>query len=655
MTVMGTCLCGECGNPAGDCAWPEGYQDQFYFGVFDRNVTEDEGFNVNVVRLPEDGTNATENARYNKTGECVVEVASCRNYKLVFGLLGSNDTSLTNGVRPFTVEGVSYLVDAAGGEIFENLPLATHKWQKLGSIGSVTNAVDGDYLYFAWASDALGSGFTTTYNAALGYVAVLRSPTALPAPPEEEDFADLWQPWSVPGGPEVLTAPVSPATSHTFAARTTHILLRGVPEAPDAPGGVPPSPCTLVVTYDYFGDGAAVLNFTLTRQPDCGCPHIIGETADCDPDGVLSFSAGEFIKPIDVPVIEHDGPQYWGCEADIAQAINVGYELAALAVTSITGGAEINTGVLDSETLFVTCTHDEEAEAAYNIATHGIYGVFLGPGTFPAYTGDDGRRWMKEARTGNIDLGAGLEAVSWSLEYHWKSFPRVKELLYDEGGNNLPSYTPGGTMDEDSFDQTYGSEDVQGTLTGLKTQADNEAEAARLLALGDLANPAHNNRVFCIQPADGSGAVETGNESTGPYTYNDDDPDADTDVASLALPPQYNCELLTVPGSGGQLLSAIPAFRLAFDVDDGRRLYVLKKYRVAPDFTLLQPGRAHVLTRVYVAWTEYDENGDEVTSGETDLEDGVPLDIDAPASLGHFKTISVETETEFRCHPGEVA
>lgn len=48
------------------------------------------------------------------------------------------------------------------------------------------------YLYVAWASDASGTDFTTTFNAALDYVAFKNSATVIAAP-DASDFTGLWK------------------------------------------------------------------------------------------------------------------------------------------------------------------------------------------------------------------------------------------------------------------------------------------------------------------------------------------------------------------------------------------------------------------------------------------------------------------------------
>lgn len=57
-----------------------------------------------------------------------------------------------------------------------------------------TNGVDGDsaYVYIAYASDDSGTGFTTTFNPALDYIAILATDTEI-LTPAVGDFAGLWK------------------------------------------------------------------------------------------------------------------------------------------------------------------------------------------------------------------------------------------------------------------------------------------------------------------------------------------------------------------------------------------------------------------------------------------------------------------------------
>lgn len=48
------------------------------------------------------------------------------------------------------------------------------------------------FVYIAYASDGSGTGFTTTFNAALDYIAVLSTDTEIPSP-AAGDFAGLWK------------------------------------------------------------------------------------------------------------------------------------------------------------------------------------------------------------------------------------------------------------------------------------------------------------------------------------------------------------------------------------------------------------------------------------------------------------------------------
>ena len=53
---------------------------------------------------------------------------------------------------------------------------------------------DGDdaYVYIAYASDDTGTGFTTTFNSALDYIAIKTTTVAIPSP-SASDFTGLWK------------------------------------------------------------------------------------------------------------------------------------------------------------------------------------------------------------------------------------------------------------------------------------------------------------------------------------------------------------------------------------------------------------------------------------------------------------------------------
>jgi len=60
-----------------------------------------------------------------------------------------------------------------------------------GSQGAGSNGASA-YLYAAYASDAIGTGFTTTFNGALAYIAVKATAASISGP-QASDFAGLWK------------------------------------------------------------------------------------------------------------------------------------------------------------------------------------------------------------------------------------------------------------------------------------------------------------------------------------------------------------------------------------------------------------------------------------------------------------------------------
>ncbi|MFA6475724.1 MAG: hypothetical protein WCV88_06085, partial [Patescibacteria group bacterium] len=69
------------------------------------------------------------------------------------------------------------------------------KTELKGNTGATGAAgADGDdaYVYIAYASDSSGTGFTTTFNSALDYIAIKNTTTAI-AVPQASDFTGLWK------------------------------------------------------------------------------------------------------------------------------------------------------------------------------------------------------------------------------------------------------------------------------------------------------------------------------------------------------------------------------------------------------------------------------------------------------------------------------
>jgi len=64
-------------------------------------------------------------------------------------------------------------------------------------------------VYLAWADDAAGAGFTTTFSASKTHMAILISPTII-ATPVVGDFVGLWRDSEGPVGPAGPTGPTGP-------------------------------------------------------------------------------------------------------------------------------------------------------------------------------------------------------------------------------------------------------------------------------------------------------------------------------------------------------------------------------------------------------------------------------------------------------------
>ena len=69
-----------------------------------------------------------------------------------------------------------------------------------GSTGSTGAAGADAYVYIAYASDGIGTGFTNTFNSALDYIAVITRTTPL-SPPVASDFLTFWKNYKGATGP----------------------------------------------------------------------------------------------------------------------------------------------------------------------------------------------------------------------------------------------------------------------------------------------------------------------------------------------------------------------------------------------------------------------------------------------------------------------
>lgn len=79
----------------------------------------------------------------------------------------------------------------------------------LGDTGPKGDAGDSSYTYIAYASDDIGTGFTTTFNSALNYIGIITSTT--PLTPVSSDFNGKW--FNYKGATGATGAPGTPGIS----------------------------------------------------------------------------------------------------------------------------------------------------------------------------------------------------------------------------------------------------------------------------------------------------------------------------------------------------------------------------------------------------------------------------------------------------------
>lgn len=86
------------------------------------------------------------------------------------------------------------------------------KWKNYkgatGAAGSAGSAGASAFIYIAYASDASGTGFTTTFNANLNFIAIKSTTTAIGSP-AASDFTGLWKQYGGGSGVAGVTAPIT--------------------------------------------------------------------------------------------------------------------------------------------------------------------------------------------------------------------------------------------------------------------------------------------------------------------------------------------------------------------------------------------------------------------------------------------------------------
>jgi hypothetical protein len=114
-------------------------------------------------------------------------------------------TDLTNAY-PIGIAGVYAIVQSTGTIWIWNA--GSNMWEDSGASGSAA------FVYIAYASDAIGTGFTLTFNPALDYIAIKSTTYAIPSP-VVGDFAGLWKNYAgVDGASFIWKGAYSGATAY---------------------------------------------------------------------------------------------------------------------------------------------------------------------------------------------------------------------------------------------------------------------------------------------------------------------------------------------------------------------------------------------------------------------------------------------------------
>lgn len=446
------CMCGPCSAPP----WNPDYQDIFDIDPWRTiaNATESDGYLiVTVARFPQWqlfplSTYEYSPYFYDNDGVFVAEVDASQTYRV---FLRGNEISLLNGTRRIRYEGSpnrDYFVHPTSQDFFErtgSINEAGGGWVNVGNIDTVATAANGDNLYFAFASDAAGEDFTETYDDELQFIAVLRSET--PLTPVEEDFEGLWKLYQPYDTPETLdTLP-----TFEFRALGEIIILNGVPSILGQLNPVASS-VGAIITFPNFAQEEADVTFQMERI-DCGCPHMIPDTAECNPPSPLHFDADQLTGVISIEIdASHGIPTYWNCLTNFWW----GGEGAILRLMSVSGLLH-SLGGSTAAGLSAVCEH--ETPDLFEQGSSEIVAFLHRPippedqngpqtGGFPDYTGYADRVWCKDERTGNVPSyynpgpPNGTLPAFWNREITNKTMCFKKEHWKNSYTSLSPNHTP---------------------------------------------------------------------------------------------------------------------------------------------------------------------------------------------------------------------
>lgn len=386
MKLLGQC-CGPCVTPSSGCV-NEGCEVFSFEGARSNaygylpwseprpSVTDSTGPIVAIVtRKPESQVTV---GGYDCDGNFVCAVTKNCPYRAFFS---PQDVSITNGVILFSTGGHQYYGNTLTEEFFEHgAPGAQYgrPWRKIGTLAATTTAINGDFLYLAFASGADGSGYSDTYDPDLDFIAVLRSPT--PLTPAEEDFAGLFTRYTP------NSAAVEVLDGEFFRAKAAHIVIHCNPA--QLPPGCPftdnewatgnitlPPDVGAVITYPNFGQKGATIDWRVVRDNSCGCSHLFGQ-----PSGTLTFAPGEWRKRIEIPVIDHDAPKWWGCPGNYPGGLMYGYEAGAIIIENLVPDGFCAQITSDTNLIWVYCEHADGPPLNYQITVREKNALYEGPG-----------------------------------------------------------------------------------------------------------------------------------------------------------------------------------------------------------------------------------------------------------------------------------
>jgi hypothetical protein len=372
------------------------------------------------------------------------------------GADGADGKTVLSGTSDPTTEGVDgdFYINTTSNTIFG--PKATGTWPAgvslVGPAGADgadgsngTNGTDGAdgasaYVYVAYASDDSGTGFTTTFNSSLDYIAILPTDTEIVSP-QASDFTGLWKNYKGATGDAGATGEAGPAGADG---------QDGAPGAPGDPGADGADGASAYVYIAYASDASGT-GFTTTFDADLDYIAVLASTSEITSPQASDFTGlwknyqGADGATTAAEVSIADTAENFDSATNVEEALA---ETRAKVNTAIVTGSAGNYGVYSPMSALPTSGWTDAASGWSGIQHEDVYG-------YPYYYNPNLDLWVRlQDYDADLTTWAGITPASGAGTFlATPSLANFYSLLTDEGSATLHLPVGLGTANGLSLDE----------------------------------------------------------------------------------------------------------------------------------------------------------------------------------------------------------